>query len=111
MQSQLARPVGVILLAVNYLLIGCFGTLFLPLLLWIAPPGIHELVSQVIHPRVLSILVTCIIMTIWAGGYVLYALIGYGMLRLRRWSLKAAVATHWVTLALTLIAIAVLAQI
>ncbi len=110
MQPQLPRPVGVILLALNYLVIGCFGTLFLPLFLWIAPPGIHELVSQAIHSPTLSILLTCIIMIIWAGGYVLYALIGYGMLRLRRWSLKAAVATHWVGVALALIAVAVVAK-
>jgi hypothetical protein len=110
MQSQLARPVGIILLALNYLLIGCFGTLFLPFILWIAPPGIHELVSHVIPSRALSLLVTCIIMTLWAGGYVLYASIGYGMLRLRTWSLKAAVATQWVGLAFALIAAAVAAR-
>lgn len=110
MQSQLPRPVGVILLALNYLAIGCFGTLFLPILLWVAPPGIHELVSQVIHPRALSMLITCVIMTVWAGGYVLYALIGYGLLKLRSWAHTAAVATHWFGLGLALIAIAVVAK-
>jgi hypothetical protein len=49
-------------------------------------------------------------MTVWAGGYVLYALIGYGMLKLRLWSLKAAVASHWVALALALIAIALVGK-
>lgn len=110
MQSQLPRPIGIVLLAANYLLIGCFGTLFLPLFLWLVPPAIHPLVSQVIHPPVVSMLVTCVIMFIWGGGYVLYAAIGYGMFRLRLWSFKAAIATQWVGFALALVAIAVVAR-
>src|SRR6202012_1897459 len=107
MQSQLPRPVGVILLALNYLVIGCFGTLFLPIFLWVFPPAIHTLISQVVHSQALRLLATCVLMTIWGGGYVLYAAIGYGMFRLRLWSLKAAIAIHWFMLALVLIALAV----
>ncbi len=106
MQSELPRPIGVILLAVNYLLIGCFGTLCLPLSLWVFPAGVHQLVSQAVHSPALSMSVTCAIVTLWAAGYILYALIGYGMLKLRTWSLKSAIAAHWVVLALVLISIA-----
>lgn len=55
-------------------------------------------------------LVTCIVMTIWAGGYILYALTGYGMLRLRLWAWKAAVITHWFSLAMVLVAIALVTK-
>jgi hypothetical protein len=110
MQPQLPRPIGVILLTLNYLLIGCFGTLFLPIFIWVFPPAIHQLVSQVIHPPALSMLVTCVAVFIWVGGYVLYAAIGYGMFKLRLWSLKAAVATHWFAIALTLIAVVIEAK-
>jgi len=110
MQPQLPRPVGINLLALNYLVIGCFGALFLPLLLWAASPAIHALIAQRIRAPFLSILVTCVVMTIWAGGYILYALTGYGMLRLRMWAWKAAVILHWVSIGLALVAIAVVAR-
>jgi len=110
MRPQLYRPVGIILLAVNYLFIGCFGTLFLPIFLWLFPPLLHKLIAQAIHTPALSVLATCVIMTVWASGYVLYALIGYGMIRLRPWSLKAAIAIHWFGLALVLVAVAVVAR-
>lgn len=110
MQPQLPRPVGIILLALQYLMIGCFGTLFLPIFLWVFPPQIHTLVSLVIHQRALSMLVTCLVMLVWGGGYVLYAAMGYGMFKLRLWSLKAAIAIQWLCFVLALIAIGVLAK-
>jgi hypothetical protein len=48
--------------------------------------------------------VTCAIVIFWYGGYVLYAFIGFGLWRLRRWAWKAVFILQLVTVGFGLIA-------
>lgn len=110
MHPQLPRPVGVILLALNHLAIGSFGTLFLPIVLLFAARELWIVIADGVHSKPVGLFLTCLLVIVWLGGYVLYIFIGYGMLKLRSWALKAAVVTHWFGLAAALIALTIAAR-
>jgi hypothetical protein len=88
MPTEQPRPIGVTILALIYLWIGCGGTLFFPIialfggttLLW------RQIAADVIHSgealRVTSYLFSSILFLL----YVAYAAMGFGLWRLRNWA-------------------------
>ncbi len=48
-----------------------------------------------IHSHVLNRIASCLFSLIWFGTYVLYAFIGFGLWKLRKWSLRAVVIVQW----------------
>jgi len=106
MNPYRTRPVGIILLALNFLCIGCMGTLILPIMI-LAGMGrlIWESLSPaIIHAKPLGLAVTVLGLMLLLGGYVLYASIGVGLWKLRPWALKGAKILHVVGIAGGLIA-------
>jgi hypothetical protein len=91
MNPTLRRPIGVTLIALGFLWIGCFGTFFLPVIgmtggmssLWRLALG------PVIHSetwlRTLSYVLDCV----WFLFYVAYAIIGFGLWQLKNWARKS----------------------
>jgi hypothetical protein len=85
MLSQRKRPVGVTLLAIVFLWIGCFGTLIFPILaltgstseLW------HLILGPVIHSGTWMKALSGVLNSVWFLFYVAYAVIGFGLWRLR----------------------------
>ena len=97
MKSKRKRPLGVTLLALVFLWIGCFGGLIFPFFL------ISGLVGRMWDnftsgidqsPALANFLVRYgqyIFPLIWWLGYVLYACIGFGLWRLREWARRTVV--------------------
>src|SRR5262249_16651421 len=67
-------------------------------------------IAQAVHPRTLALFLTCLVMMIWSGGYVVYGLIGYGLWRLRLWAYKSAVVLHWICIGITVVAVVITAR-
>jgi hypothetical protein len=96
------RPLGITLLALVFLWIGCFGTLIFPIILFTG--GEADLAkiffSKDIHSHALLLAATCVLNVVWFGLYVLYAFIGFGLWRLRKWSRKALIIITWIGIGL-----------
>jgi hypothetical protein len=94
MISQKKRPVGVTLLAAMFLWIGCLGTIFFPIILlsggtttlWglIAPEAIHS--------QLLLQITSYLFFSVWFLFYVAYAVIGFGLWKLRNWARRSVLA-------------------
>ena len=89
MLSKPARPVGITLLAIVFLWIGCLGTLFFPLFLFF-PGGMKPLwklaLGPIIHSPAAFTFISWLLTGIWFSAYVAYAFIGFGLLKLRNWA-------------------------
>jgi hypothetical protein len=86
------RPVGITLLALVFLWIGCFGTLAFPL---IALSGgitmlFGTLISGWFTSEVLVRAISGLLALIWFLLYVLYAITGFGLWKLKRWGRQSA---------------------
>ena len=98
MNPQRKRPLGITLLALPFLWIGCFGTLIFPIM--IVTGGVSlmwdSLTSTLIHSHAFRLVGLCLFSLTWFSAYVLYAFIGFGLWKLRKWSLQAAIILQWV---------------
>lgn len=92
------RPIGITLLAVAFLWIGVIGGLAFPIMLLTG--GISQLwdlsLGRVVHSPALLHLLSSLLSILWFGAYILYAFIGFGLWKLRRWAWKAVVIVHWI---------------
>jgi len=87
------RPIGVTLLALVFLWIGCGGTLFFPVIvfsggfsqLW------EHLASGWIQSPLLMKIASVFLTSIWFLFYVAYAFIGFGLWKLKDWARKSVV--------------------
>jgi len=93
-QPSRTRPLGVTLIALLFLWIGCFGTLVFPFVL-LGPGSVTtlgpSLLSSVIRSHTLALFLSSLIALIWYAAYVAYVFIGVGLWRLRNWSRKAVI--------------------
>jgi hypothetical protein len=98
---QRNRPIGITLLASGFLWIGGLGSLIFPIMLLTGATGDlwNLALGHVIHSSGLLHLVSFLLNTLWFGAYILYAFIGYGLWKLRRWAWKSIVAVHWIGVA------------
>ena len=88
---QRKRPVGVTILALVYLWIGCFGTLVFPFIalnggssqIW------RHWVAGAIHSEPALRVTGHIFTLIWFLWYVAYGVIGFGLWKLRNWAYRA----------------------
>lgn len=92
MNPKQKRPLGVTLLALAFLWIGCFGTLFFPLIgltggtftLWKLAFG--AMIHSELWLKIIAHSLDCILF----GLYVAYAVIGFGLWKLKNWARKSA---------------------
>jgi hypothetical protein len=110
MHPHPSRPIGITLLSLLFLWIGCIGTLFFPIMILAGGTGqlSNLLESGMIHSHVLSVTLTCVFAILWFGCYVLYAWIGFGLWKLRLAALKGTIVVHWFGIAMGLAASIVL---
>src|ERR1700733_10677053 len=105
MNDRHKRPLGITLLALPFLWIGCLGTLIFPIFLLTG--AIRQLVDGLtidfIQSENLRLAIACVLALVWFGGYVLYAFIGFGLWKLRRWGWKTLVVAQLVGLGIGLI--------
>lgn len=92
------RPLGITLLALTFLWIGCIGTLIFPIM--IPTGGVSlmwdSLTSTFIHSDAFRLAGLCLFTLAFFGTYVLYAFIGFGLWKLRKWAWKAVVVVQWI---------------
>jgi hypothetical protein len=86
---------GITLLALPFLWIGCVGTLVFPFIMGPAGRSIWDALSPaLIHSRSLALAITVLVILVWFCGYVLYAFLGFGLWKLRSWALKVALVLN-----------------
>ncbi|MGD0902774.1 MAG: cytochrome c oxidase assembly factor Coa1 family protein [Terracidiphilus sp.] len=91
MNPKRNRPIGVTLIALVFLWIGCCGTLFLPIIglagglssLWRLALG------STIHSEAWLNTISYLLDSVWFLLYVVYAVIGFGLWKLRNWARKS----------------------
>jgi hypothetical protein len=112
MNDRRKRPLGITLLALPFLWIGCIGTLIFPIFLFTGAVGQlwDAFLADHIQSDSLRLAVATLLTLIWLGGYVLYAFIGFGLWKLRKWAWWAAVIVHWISLAMCIAAGVVIAS-
>jgi hypothetical protein len=100
------RPVGITLLALLFLWIGCFGSIALPIV--IASGGATQtwdfLASPHIHSAKLLAIASYLFAFSWLALYVAYAFIGFGLWKLRDWARRAVIGISLFGLALGIVA-------
>jgi hypothetical protein len=109
MNPQRKRPLGITLLALPFLWIGCMGTLIFPIMIFagVGRTLWESLTPSPIHSNGWGLFLTVVILMTWLGGYLLYAFLGYGLWKLRRWALKGATIVQFMVITVGLVATAV----
>jgi hypothetical protein len=81
MNDRRKRPLGITLLALPFLWIGCIGTLIFPILVLTGAVGqlSEAFLAERIQSDGLRLAVATLLTLIWFGGYVLYGFIGFGL--------------------------------
>jgi hypothetical protein len=112
MNYQHKRPLGITLLALLFLWIGCFGTLFFPIMIILGGVGQlwDTLTSTLIYSHALNLVGLWLFSLTWFSAYVLYAFIGFGLWKLHKWALRAIVIVQWLGIIGALIAVIGVAQ-
>jgi hypothetical protein len=101
---------GITLLAIPFIWIGCMGTLIFPIMILAGVGRMFWdlLTPYLFHSKAFGLAVTTLLLMIWLGAYVLYAFLGFGLWKLRKWALKGSVIVHVFAIFLGLIAVIVL---
>lgn len=112
MQVQRKRPFGITLLSLLFLWIGCGGSLIFPIVFFAGDMSslLDTLTRNFIQSHALRLTGICLVYLIWHGLYILYAFIGFGLWKLRKWALQAIVIVLWVVIIGGLIAAVVVAR-
>jgi hypothetical protein len=110
---QRKRPLGITLLALLFLWIGCLGTLIFPIMILTGGVGQtwNLIAPNLIHSHALNPIAASLFSLTWYAAYVLYAFIGFGLWKLRKWALRAVTIVQWIGLAGGLIGVIVAARI
>ena len=84
-----------------FLYIGCLGTIVFPIMIFTGGVGQmwDMLGPSFIHSHVINLIASCLFSLTWFGAYVLYAFIGFGLWKLRKWALRAVTVVQWLGLA------------
>ena len=98
MNDRRKRPLGITLLALPFLWIGCIGTLIVPIFLFtgVVSQLWDAFLAEHIQSDGLRLAVATLLTLIWFGLYVFYAFIGFGLWKLRKWAWMAVVVVMWV---------------
>ncbi len=105
------RPVGVTLLALVYLWIGGFGTVFFPIifLFWVLTGALPMLSRQIaggmIHSEILLKITSYTLLSVWYLLYLAYLAIGIGLWKLKNWARKASIAINLFAAAISVAAL------
>ena len=91
MNPKRNRPIGVTLIALAFLWIGCCATLFLPIIgltggmssLW------RFALGSMIHSEAWLNTISYVLNSVWFLLYVVYAVIGFGLWKLKNWARKS----------------------
>ncbi len=91
MNPKRNRPIGVTLIALGFLWIGCCGTLFFPIIgltggmssLW------RFALGSIIHSEAWLKTISYALNSVWFLLYVVYAVIGFGLWKLKNWARKS----------------------
>ena len=88
MQTSKKRPLGVTLIALIYLWIGCGGALFFPVIAFTGgTSGLWQIVAgNTIHSEAGLRISGYLFAMIWYSAYVAYAIAGFGLWKLRNWA-------------------------
>ena len=91
MNGKTKRPIGVTLTAIAFLWIGCGGSLFFPILaLTGSLSDVWSLaLGSVIHSQPWLQAISYVLNCIWFLFYVAYAIIGFGLWKLKNWARKS----------------------
>lgn len=88
------RPIGVTLIALMFLWIGCFGTLVFPIIE--LSGGTSILWSHILGLRIQSATwikaISYALDGLWFSFYVIYAVIGFGLWKLKNWARQSVLA-------------------
>jgi hypothetical protein len=112
MNDRRKRPLGITILALPFLWVGCLGALIFPILLLTGAVGqlSEAFLAERIHSDGLRLAVGTLLTLIWFGGYVLYGFIGFGLWKLRKWAWWAVVIVNWISLVMSIAAGVVIAS-
>lgn len=93
MNPNRKRPIGVALIALAFLWIGCCGTLFLPVTGMTG--GLSSLwrlaLGSMIHSKAWLYAISYVLNSVWFLLYILYAVIGFGLWKLKNWARKSVI--------------------
>lgn len=109
MPNTMKRPVGVTILALVFLWIGCCGAVFFPL---VAGFGAFNapwdgFAGRVIHSEVWLRVTLYLLQTLWYLVYIAYAIIGFGLWKLRAWARTAVFVINLIGAAAGLVVAAI----
>ncbi len=112
MPTQIKRPVGVTILALIYLWIGCGGTLFFPIIaLTVGTSEISRLIAgDAIHSESVLRITGILFSSLWFLTYVAYAVLGFGLWKLRSYARTGVIALNTFFLAVAVVALPILAK-
>ena len=112
MPTAFKRPVGVTIIALVYLWIGCGGTLFFPILALTGgvAPLWQRLLEDAVRSEALLKTLEILLSAIWFLAYVAYAVCGFGLWKLRNWARKSVIGINVLLLAATVIAAPIFAR-
>jgi len=108
MKNQRKRPLGVTLFALMFLWIGCIGSIAFPLMA--ASGGLNaweQAAATFIHSDLWLHFVSFAATFILLCCYVLYAVLGYGLWRLRNWARRGVQALFLFSIFVSLIVVAI----
>jgi hypothetical protein len=96
MKLKQKRPVGITILALVHLWIGCLGTIVFPFVAFSSETSLafQRLGAAVIHSESMLKIGAEVFFSVWFLAYVAYAVIGFGLWKLRNWARKALLALN-----------------
>lgn len=91
MNPNQTRPIGVTLIDLAFLWIGCFGTLFLPLILLTGEMSRlwQFVLGSLIHSEASLKTISYALDAVWFLFYIAYAVTGFGLWKLKNWARKS----------------------
>ena len=94
MNSKQKRPIGVTLIALAFLWIGCCGSVFLPIIALMGGTSAmwRLAIGSMIHSEVWLKVIAHSLDCIWFALYAAYAVIGFGLWKLKNWARKSVLA-------------------
>jgi Cytochrome oxidase complex assembly protein 1 len=112
MPTTLKRPLGVTIIALVYLWIGCGGTVFFPIIALTgdATATWQPLLESAIYSEALLRTFEILLSTLLFLAYIAYALCGFGLWKLRNWARKTVVGINAFFLVAMVIAAPILAR-
>ncbi|MDR5726890.1 MAG: hypothetical protein RB191_05425 [Terriglobia bacterium] len=96
MSSKQKRPIGITLLAIAFLWIGCCGAVFYPIIAGFGASTMiwREIAGRVIHSEAILKASSYLFSSFFYLLYVAYAVMGFGLWKLCNWARKAVLIVN-----------------